>query len=61
MKDRYEEVPHRADVLERDDEPIGRRLGHVQAVRRGAGQIVDLCEVVRRAGLHLLGREVRAA
>src|SRR4029077_7057054 len=61
MKDWYEEIAHRADVLDIDDEAVRRSLGNVHAVDDLARKVIDLFEVEYVAFLHFIGLEVISA
>ena len=45
MKEGHQEVAHRADILDLEDEPIHGSLSNVQTVDGRAGKIVGLFEV----------------
>jgi len=61
VKDRDEEIAHRADVLHIEDESPGRSLYNVHSVDGLARKVVDLFEVEHLAFLHFIGRKVSAA
>src|ERR1700730_16417467 len=61
VKNRYEEIADRADVLDIEDEPVRRSLSNVHSVDTFAGKVIDLFKVEYLAFLHLIGREVFAA
>jgi hypothetical protein len=46
MKDGHEDVAHRADILDIDDEAVCRSLDNAQSVGGPARKIIDLFEVM---------------
>src|SRR5216683_7900067 len=61
VKDGYEVIAHRADVLHIEDDPGRRSLDNVHSVDGFARKVIDLFEVEHLAFLYLIGREVFAA
>ncbi len=60
VQDRYQQVAHRRDVLNVENQPVGRSLGNVHSVDSSAGDVIDLFEVEYLAFLQLIEREVFA-
>src|ERR1700722_14678895 len=61
MKDWYEEIADRADVLDFNDEAVRRGLDNVHSVDGLARKIIDLFKVEHVAFFHFIGHEVFAA
>jgi hypothetical protein len=55
MEKRYEEIVHRADVLDIDDEPVRRSLCNVHSVDGLARKVINLFKVEYFAVRHLIG------
>src|ERR1700730_19257669 len=58
VKDRYEVIAHRADVLDIEDQPARRSLENLQSVDGFASKVIDLLEVENLAFLHFSEFEV---
>src|ERR1019366_7970991 len=61
VKESYQEIANRADVLNIDDEPVHRSLRNMHPVDGLARKVIDLFKVEYRAFLHLIWPEVFAA
>ena len=61
MKESYEEIVHRADVLDIDDEPVRRGLCNVHSVDGLSRKLIGLFKVEYFAFSHLIGCEIFAA
>src|SRR5579864_8213229 len=61
VEESYEEIAHRAEVLDIEDEPVRRSLGNVHSVDGFARKVIDLFKVENLAFLHLIWREIFAA
>src|ERR1019366_1197792 len=54
----HEEIPHRADVLHIEDDPVGGSMVGAQSVGRLAGEIIDLFKVEGPAWRQLIRAEI---
>src|ERR1700730_4152793 len=61
VKDGYEVIAHRADVLDIEDKPVRRSLDNVHSVDGFARQVIKLFEVEHLAFLHFSELKVVAA
>src|ERR1700674_364823 len=61
VKDRYEVIAHRADVLDLENEPARRSLNNLHSVDGFASKIIDLLEVEHLTFFHFSELKVFAA